>query len=152
LSGPKGRFSAPIVFGMARPDALRIEIPSSAGLRFLLIVKDGRLRADLPQDDAMFEGLASGEVMNGLFGIDIEPKDLIDSILGSPPPSMKVGWRFERSLPTLITILGPNETKLTLTLDEPAIESPPVRAFDFAPVRAHAWTLQQMSERLGLRR
>ena len=152
LEGPKGRFSARIVFGVARPESLRIEIPGGAGLRFLLVTRNEKLRADLPGDDAMFEGAASREVMNGLFGIDLAPQDLVEAILGSPGGSLAVGWRFERSLPTRVTIEGANRTRLTLDIDEPEIEAPRPGAFDFGPPRSRAWRLSEMSDRLGLTR
>lgn len=152
LEGPKGRFSARVVFGAARPDSLRIEIPAGTGLRFLLVAKDGLLRADLPGDDAMFEGPATSEVMNGLFGIDVAPKDLVGALLGSPPESLKVFWRFERALPAKMTILGSNATRLTLSLDEPEVQVPRSQAFDFGPPRGSAWTIREMADRLGLTR
>jgi outer membrane biogenesis lipoprotein LolB len=152
LQGPKGKFSARIVFGVARPESLRIEIPGGAGLRFLLVTRNGRLRADLPGDDAMFEGASSREVMNGLFGIDLAPKDLVDAILGSPNGALEVAWRFDRSLPSEVTIAGANRTRLTLNVDEPQIEAPPSGAFDFGPPRPRVWGLSEMSERLGLTR
>ena len=152
LQGPKGKFSARVVFGVARPDSLRIEIPAGTGLRFLLVAKDGRLRADLPEDDAMYEGPATTEVMDRLFGIDLSPRDLVGAILGPPPESLRVSWRFERSRPAQMTIRGSNDTRLTLSLDDPEIESPRGRAFDFGPPRARAWSLPEMSDRLGLTR
>jgi hypothetical protein len=152
LQGPRGKFSARVVFGVARPDALRLEIPAGAGLRFLLVARDGRLRADLPGDDAMFEGPATPEVMNGLFGIDLAPGDLVAAILGSPPASLDASFRFERSLPAQMTLRGANQTRLTLNFDEPEIQSPPSGAFDFGPPRARAWSLREMSDRLGLTR
>lgn len=152
LQGPKGKFRARVVFGVARPDSLRIEIPAGTGLRFLLVAKDGRLRADLPGDDAMYEGPATTEVMSGLFGIDLSPRDLVGAILGPPPESLLVSWRFEGSRPAQMTIHGSNQTRLTLSLDEPEIESPRGRAFDFGPPRARLWSLREMSDRLGLTR
>ena len=151
LSGSQGRLSAGLVFGVARPDSLRIEIPAGSGLRFLLIAKAGRLRADLPQDDAMFEGPATSAVMSSLFGIDLDPQDLVAAILGAPPTSLKVGWRFERTRPSQITIHGSNGTRLTLNLSDSEIQAPLDEAFSFGPPRNQAWTLAEMSERLGLR-
>lgn len=152
LSGPRGRFSARVVFGVARPDALRIEIPAGTGLRFLLVAKGGRLRADLPEDDAMFEGPGTREVMRDLFGVELSPEDLVGAILGSPPASLEVGWRFEGVLPSRVSIRGANRTRLSLALDDPEIEAPTSRAFEFGPARARVWTLREMSERLGLTR
>lgn len=152
LSGPRGKFSARVVFGVARPDSLRIEIPAGTGLRFLLVAREGTLRADLPGDDAMFEGPGTSEVMNGLFGIDLSPADLVSAILGAPPQSIGVGWRFEKTLPAQVNIRGANNTRLTLTLEEPEVESPRPRAFIFGPPRARVWTLREMSDRLGLTR
>jgi len=151
LAGPQGRFSARVVFGAARPDSLRIEIPSGAGLRFLLIAREGRLRADLPGEDAMFEGQATGEIMNRLFGIDVEPGDLVQALLGAAPESMSVTWRFERARPTHVTLEGSNRTRLSLAVDDPEVESPADRAFDFPPPRGRSLTLGEMSDRLGLR-
>ena len=152
LSGPEGRLSAPLVFGVARPDSLRIEIPAGVGLRFLLIAKDGRLRAELPQDDAMFEGPATRAIMNGLFGIDLSASDLAGALLGSPPEALSVGWRFDRTLPRQMTVRGGNDTRLAVTLDEPETRAPGEEAFQFGPPRRHVWSLQEMSARLGLRR
>jgi hypothetical protein len=152
LEGPRGKFSARVVFGVSRPDSLRIEIPAGAGLRFLLVAKNGRLRADLPVDEAMFEGPATSEVMKGLFGIDLSPRDLVSAILGSPPQSLDVSWRFENSRPVRMAIQGANNTRLTLSLDEPETETPPSEAFNFGAARRLTWTLHEMSERLGLTR
>ncbi|MEO8499388.1 MAG: hypothetical protein ABI565_00635 [Vicinamibacteria bacterium] len=152
LSGPKGRFSARVVFGVARPDALRIEVPEGTGLRFLLVAREGRLRADRPGDDAMFEGPSTREVMSGLFGIDLSPSDLVNAILGAPPQHLDVGWRFERNGPAQVSIRGVSHIRLTLTLDEPEVESPRPEAFAPGPPRAHVLGLREMSERLGLTR
>jgi hypothetical protein len=141
-----------VVFGVARPDSLRIEIPSGAGLRFLLVARDGRLRADLPEDDAMFEGPGTGEIMSGLFGINVEPKDVVAALLGSAPESMNVLWRFENSRPAQVILQGSNGTKLSLTVEDPEIESPHDEAFTFGPPREHSWTVGEMSARLGLTR
>ena len=100
----------------------------------------------------MYEGPATTEVMDRLFGIDLSPRDLVGAILGPPPESLRVSWRFERSRPAQMTIRGSNDTRLTLSLDDPEIESPRGRAFDFGPPRARAWSLPEMSDRLGLTR
>lgn len=152
LKGPAAGFSTRLLFGVSEPDSLRLEIASGAGLRFLLLSAAGRLRAELPLDDAMFEGPATREVMNGMFGVDLDPKDLVRAILGSPPPAFQAGWRFDRTLPAQITLRGPNRKRLSLTLDEVDLQSPGSQAFEFGPPRGQSWTLPQMSQRLGLRR
>ncbi len=152
LSGPRGRFSARVVFGVARPASLRIEIPEGAGLRFLLVTRDGSLRADLPGEDAMFEGPATHDIMNDLFGIDIEPRDLAEALLGTPPQTMDVTWRFDRDLPTQMVLRASNASKLSLTLDDPEVTPPPARAFEFGTPRGRSLTLKEMADRLGLRR
>ena len=152
LSSPRGRFSARVVFGVARPDSLRIEIPDGSGLRFLLLSRNGTLRADFPEDDAMFMGPSTSEVMNGLFGIELNPKDLVEALLGSAPESMNSRWRFEGTLPIQVTLRGVNESTLDLRIDDPRLESPSSQAFEFGPPRGHLWTLLEMSGRLGLRR
>ncbi|MBK5255492.1 MAG: hypothetical protein JJE39_05615 [Vicinamibacteria bacterium] len=150
LTGPQGRFSTRVVFGVARPDSLRIEIPSGTGLRFLLVATRGKLRADLPQDDAMFAGPGTADVMKRLFGVDVEPKDLVGALLGSPPESLPVSWRFEGARPTQVTLQGSDGARLSLTFDDPEIEPPSDRAFSFGPPRSRSWTLSEMSDRLGL--
>lgn len=152
LEGPAGRFSTRVVLGVARPDSLRIEIPAGAGLRFLLVARDGLLRADLPQDDAMFEGPGTSEVMDRLFGIEVEPKSLVAAILGSPPEAFTADWRFDRARPVRITLKDGKGSKLTLTLEDPETEAPPLGAFTFGPARRESWTLEEMSSRLGLKR
>ncbi len=152
LSGPQGKFRTRFLFGVARPDALRIEIPSGAGLRFLLVARDGRLRADLPSDDAMFEGPETREVMEKLFGIDIEPRDLVSALLGSPPDSMTVEWRFEALKPAKMSLDARNGTRLSMTLDDPDVEPPAARAFEPGPARRTALSLREMADRLGLKR
>ena len=153
IAGPKGRFSARVVFGVARPDSLRIEIPAGAELRFLLVCRNGSLRADFPADDAMYEGPATPEVMNRLFGIELDPADLVGAMLGAPSPaSVRTRWRFERAAPAIFTLEGPNQTRLTLTLHEADLTVPSERAFEFAGPRSRIWTLAEMADRLGLRR
>ena len=152
LWGPRGRFGARLIFGVARPDALRIEIPSGAGLRFLLVARDGSLRADLPGEDAMFEGGETREAMNELFGIDLEPRDLVSALLGSPPDSMNVEWRFESVKPAQMTLHGKDGTQHLVTLDQATLEPPGGKAFAFGPRRQTSLSLQEMAKRLGLKR
>ncbi len=152
LKGPGARFGTQVVWGVARPGLLRLEIPDGAGLRFLLVCRDGILRADLPRDDAMFEGPANREVMSRLFGIDLDPRALVEAILGTPPDGFSVTWRFERSSPTLVTIESADGTRLSMSLDNPETGAPPLRAFEFGPARGASLSLDEMSRRLGLRR
>lgn len=152
LEGPTGRFSTRVVLGVARPQSLRIEIPAGGGLRFLLIAKDGRLRADLPQDDAMFEGPGTSEVMDRLFGIRVEPAALIAAVLGSPPEEFRAEWRFDRARPVRITLRDAKGSTLTLALDDVETEAPAERAFAFGAPRRESWTVDLMSSRLGLKR
>jgi len=152
LRGPDGRFGTKVVLGVARPDSLRIEIPDGGGLRFLLVCRNGTLRADLPRDGVVFEGPANREVMHRLFGIDLEPEALVRAILGASPDGFSVRWRFDRSMPTQVTIEGPDATQLSLRLDDPEIEAPPSRAFEWGPIRGRRVSLDEMRDRLGLRR
>lgn len=152
LKGPGGRFGTRVVLGMARPDSLRIEIPDGVGLRFLLVCRNGTLRADLPREGVVFEGPAKREVMFALFGIDLDPEALVSAILGAAPDGFAVRWRFERSMPTQVTIEGPDATQLSLTLDDPEIASPPARAFESGSIRGRRVSIDEMSDRLGLRR
>lgn len=152
LKGPGGRFGTKVVLGVARPDSLRIEIPDGGGLRFLLVCRNGTLRAELPQEGVSFEGPANREVMHRLFGIDLDPEALVSSILGASPDKFTVRWRFDRSLPTQVTIEGPDGAQLSLRLDDPEIAAPPALAFESGPPRGNRVSLDEMSNRLGLRR
>ena len=100
----------------------------------------------------MFEGPANREVMDALFGIDLDPEALVGAILGASPDGFSASWRFDRSMPTQVTIEGPDATQLSLTLDDPQIEAPPTRAFEWGPIRGTRVSLDEMSDRLGLRR
>jgi len=139
-----------VVFGVARPGSLRIEIPSGTGLRFLLVAKDGRLRADLPGEDAMFEGPGTMEVMDRLFGVELKPEDLVGALLGDPVESVRVVWRFDRALPAHVAIERANGSRLSLTLDDPEMDAPSEQAFSFGPPRLQSWTIGEMSDHLGL--
>jgi hypothetical protein len=141
-----------LVFGAARPDFLRIEIPAGTGLRFLLVTGNGELRADFPEDDATFKGLGTKEVMSELFGIELSPADMVSAILGSPPPPLSVRFRFERGLPVQLIIRDARDAQLTMSLDEGEMSPPGPEAFEFPSPRARAWTLKEMSTRLGLHR
>lgn len=152
LKGPGGRFGTKVVLGVARPDSLRIEIPDGGGLRFLLVCRNGTLRADLPREGVLFEGQANREVMHALFGIDLDPEALVGAILGSSPDGFSVRWRFEGSMPTQVTIEGSDATQLSLRLDDPEMAAPPARAFESGPIRGRRVSLDEMSDRLGLRR
>ncbi len=152
LKGPGGRFGTKVVLGVARPDSLRIEIPDGGGLRFLLVCRNGMLRADLPREGVVYEGPANRAVMDQLFGIDLDPEALVGAILGASPAGFSVAWRFERAMPTQVTIEGADATRLSLTLDDPQIEAPQARAFESGPVRGTRVSLDEMSDRLGLRR
>ena len=150
LVGPRGKASARVIFGAAPPDSLRVEIPSGASLRFLLITREGRLRADLPPDNSMFEGPATAATMKDLFGIDLAPQDLVAALLGSPPQTVDGLWRFERSRPAQLTLKGADGTKLKLTLDDPSTEAVSDQAFAFGPARPQSLSRAEMSRRLGL--
>lgn len=151
LSGPQGRVRARLVFGVARPDSLRIEIPAGTGLRFLLVAREGQLRADLPADDATYEGPASAAVMNELFGIDVAPSDLVAAILGTPPDSLRTSWRFDSGHPARL-VIERSGGRLALSFEDPETVAPAASAFEFGPARTRQWTLAEMSRRLGLKR
>ena len=66
---------------MARPDSLRIEIPAGPASASFWCPGTGGFARTFRGDDAMFEGPATREVMDGLFGIDLAPDDLVGAIL-----------------------------------------------------------------------
>jgi len=152
LSGPGGRFRTRIVIGVARPGSLRLEIPAGSGLRFLLVTNGGRLRADLPQDDATYEGPATSQVMDALFGVAFDPKDLVAAILGDSPEGLAAAWRFDRGQPAQVSMNDVHGKKLTLNFEESDLQTPDSRAFTFGAARSRSITLAEMAERLGLKR
>ena len=152
LAGPGGRFRTRVVIGVARPDALRIEIPSGSGLRFLLVTNGGKLRADLPPDDAMYEGPATSAVMDALFGVAFDPRDLVAALLGDAPPGIVTTWRFNRGQPARVSMKDGRGRELTLSVDESELQAPNARAFLFGPARRHTTSLTEMAETLGLKR
>jgi hypothetical protein len=152
LAGPSGRFRTRVVLGVSRPDAVRIEIPSGTGLRFLLVARGGRLRAELPGDGVAYEGVATAEVMDDLFGIDFEPRDLVAAVLGNASPRLSTTWRFDRGRPSHTMMKGSDGRTLALSLDDAELAAPPAAAFEVLGGRGQSVTLREMSDRLGLRR
>jgi hypothetical protein len=100
----------------------------------------------------MFEGPATTEVMNDLFGIDLSPKDLVLALLDQPSASVSVEWRFDQGKPVRVVVRRSQDAQLSLALDDPEMAQPQATAFDFSADRKTAWTLAQMSDRLGLTR
>ena len=151
LRGPRGRFSTRVLFGVDRAGSLRLEIPAGAGLRFLLVCRGDRLRAELPQEGASYEGEASAEVMSRLFGIDLAPRDLANAILGEAAAEVDARWRFDRGQPAALS-LRRGETSLPLTLADPETEAPGPDAFALRPIQGALLSLDDMAARLGLTR
>ena len=152
LSGPSGRIRTRVVLGMARPDALRIEIPAGASLRFLLTTNDGQLSAVLPLEGVRYDGEASPMVMSTLFGIDFGPQALVASALGGTDPGLDASWRFDRGAPSEIVLTGRSGGSLKLALDDVELVPPPPMAFRPSESGALSVSLDEMSRRLGLRR
>ena len=152
LSGPGGRFSTRMLIGVAKPDLVRLEIPAGTGLRFRLITNGETLLADLPGEAVFFRGASSRGVLEALFGVEIEPRDLVAAVLGNQPTDFRTAWRFDRALPVHMKIDGREGRALAMSLDDTELAAPSAEAFVVDPPRSSPVSLEEMSSRLGLRR
>jgi hypothetical protein len=105
-----------------RPDALRVEVPGPAGPRVVAVARDGRLNAVFPASRAAFRADATSQSFASLFGVALEPVEVMDLLVGVPSPrlrSFEVGWG-ER-LPRIIVATLPDGGRLKLQVDEAEI-------------------------------
>jgi hypothetical protein len=100
----RGRTRALVAF--SRPDKLRIEIPGPMGARCVAVADDQSLVAVFPGDRGVWQGSATAEEMEALLGVRLSPAELMDLLVGSPPPGIgyRASWgsdhpvRFEATL------------------------------------------------------
>jgi hypothetical protein len=118
-----------------RPDALRIEIPGSAGARLVAVVRAGRLTAVLPADRAYLESAATADELESLLGVALTPPELMDVLVGRAPPGLReyeVSWG--SILPRRVQAVLADGTRLDARLDEAEKDVPlPEAAFDPPP-------------------
>jgi outer membrane lipoprotein-sorting protein len=71
---------------VARPDRLRVEVLSLFGSVFVLVTDHGLLTAYARQEDTVYRGHASPENLWRYVRLDLPVSDLVDLLLGTPPP------------------------------------------------------------------
>lgn len=69
---------------VARPDRLRVEATSLFGAVFVLTADDGALAAY--QDNTVYRGQASPENLRRYIHVGLPVSELVDIVLGTPPP------------------------------------------------------------------
>ena len=103
-----------------RPGDLRIEVPTAAGLRLVVVTRDGALTAVFPKERAIYEGKADPEVLKALVGVDLNPGEIMDLVVGAGSPRLKdlrVAWGAE--LPREVEATLPDGTRLKAKLVAP---------------------------------
>jgi hypothetical protein len=71
---------------VARPDRLRVEVLSVFGTVFILTTGDGAMAAYARQEDTVYRGQASLENLQRYARLFLPVRDLVDLLLGTPPP------------------------------------------------------------------
>ncbi len=139
LQGPKLRARTAALVAFRRPDALRVEVPGPAGPRVVAVTRAGRLTAVFPQSRAVFEADATRDSFLALFGIPLDPDEVMDLLVGAPSPRLRAyeaGWG--DSLPHRIRTTLPDGGRLDVHVDEAeagprlpeaAFEAPPAKGY-----------------------
>ena len=83
---PQGSNSSREGIIVARPDRLRVEVLSLFGSVFVLGTDHGLLTAYARQEDTVYRGHASPENLWRYVRLDLPVSDLVDLLLGTPPP------------------------------------------------------------------
>jgi outer membrane biogenesis lipoprotein LolB len=71
---------------VARPDRLRVEVLSLFGSVFVLAADGGALTAYARQENTVYRGRASSENLWRYVGLTLPVHDLVELVLGTPPP------------------------------------------------------------------
>jgi hypothetical protein len=124
LKGPELRARTRALVAFRRPDAFRVEVPGPAGARLVAVAREGRLLAVFPGERAVYEGEASASSFESLFGIALEPEEVMDLLVGTPSPRLKsyrAGW--EGALPQTIEATLPDGGRLRLSVDEADLDA-----------------------------
>ncbi len=119
LRGPTLRARTAAIVAFRRPDALRVEVPGPAGPRVVAVASAGRLTAVFPRDRAVFGAEASRDSFDALFGISLDPGEVMDLLIGAPSPRLRAyeaGWG--HALPRRIRATLPDGARLEVQVDE----------------------------------
>ncbi len=117
LDSPDLKARTPVLVGFHRPEALRIEVPGPGSARLIGVARDGRFVAVFPAEQAFFEGEATPEVFEALFGVGLGPSEVMDLLLGiggSRVREYRADWG--RTLPQRIEAVLPDGGKLKLRI------------------------------------
>lgn len=121
LRGVELRARTAAIVAFRRPDALRVEVPGPAGPRVVAVARNGRLHAVFPASHASFQADATSASFESLFGIALEPAEVMDLLVGVPSPRLRayeVGWGAD--LPRTIVVTLPDGGRLKVQVDEAA--------------------------------
>jgi outer membrane lipoprotein-sorting protein len=83
---PEESNSSREAIAVARPDRLRVEVLSLFGSVFVLVADDGALTAYARRDNTVYRGHASPENLWRYVRLTLPVHDLVDLVLGTPPP------------------------------------------------------------------
>ena len=117
LDGPLLRARTPVLVGFRRPEALRIEVPGPGSARLIAVARDGRFVAVFPGQKAFFDGEASPEVLEALFGVALAPAEVMDLLVGVGGPRVRdyrADWG--PAFPERIEAILPDGGKLKLKI------------------------------------
>lgn len=132
LRGPELRARTAAIVAFRRPDALRVEVPGPTGPRVVAVAREGWLSAVFPTSRAAFRAEATRASFESLFGIALEPGEVMDLLVGVPSPRLRAyqaGWGIE--LPRTIVATLPDGGRLKVHVDEVETGADlPERAFE----------------------
>ncbi len=135
LSGPDLRGRGRAIVAFQRPDRLRIEVPGPAGVRVVAVLREGRLIAVFPAERAVFTDAANEASLGALFGLGLEPSEVMDRARGRAPcparlRSFRVRWGL--TLPRAVDAELSDGAHLALRVDS-AEQDIPIPAAAFLP-------------------
>ncbi|HJS58417.1 MAG TPA: hypothetical protein VKA01_09980, partial [Vicinamibacteria bacterium] len=87
--------------------------------RVVAVARSGRLHAVFPASHASFQADATTASFESLFGIALEPAEVMDLLVGVPSPRLRayeVGWGAD--LPRTIVVTLPDGGRLKVQVDE----------------------------------
>ena len=118
LRGKDVRGATRALVAFRRPDALRLEIPGPAGARLVAVASEGTLTAVFPGERAVLRSAATAEGMEALTGLELSPRELIDLLVGVPPPRLRAfRVRWGGALPSWIEATLPDGARLTAVVE-----------------------------------
>lgn len=119
LKGPTLRARTAAIVAFRRPDALRVEVPGPTGPRLVAVTRAERLTAVFPGSRAVFRAAATPDSFEALFGIGLDPGELMDLLVGRPSPRLRryeAGWGV--ALPRTIRATLPDGGRLSVSVDD----------------------------------